>query len=192
MALKQINRASAKRVMGIDCSTHSLAFTIFQNRRPVQWGKINFEGADVFERMHDARQKLSAVRDIFDVDFIAFESAILAKVANADVTIKLSMVYGVAIAELMRQGTKVVTVQPLSWASFIGVPNLTVAEKDRIKADSPGYSKSWYQAKGRELRKQRIIDYAKNKWDFWETDDSDVADSHGIAYFAYHQLTTRS
>lgn len=178
--------------MGIDCSTYSLAFTIFQNRRPVQWGKIEFEGADVFERMHDAREKLQAVRDIFDVDFIAFESAILAKVANADVTIKLAMVYGVAIAELMRQGTKVVTVQPLAWASFIGVPNLTPTEKKQLKIDYPGYSASWYQNKGRNIRKQRIIDYAKAKWSFWNTDDSDVADSHGIGYYAYHQLTTRS
>ena len=177
--------------MGIDANTRSLAFTVYWNRRPVKWGKINFEGADVFERMHDAALKIRAVRDELEADYIAFESAILAKVANADVTIKLAMVYGVCIAELMHDGTEVVTVKPLEWESFIGVPNLTKIEKEKIKTEFPGKSASWYSTKGREIRKQRIIDYANNKWDFWDTTDSDVCDSHGIAEFAYKRLTTR-
>lgn len=191
MGVGALSKVRASRVMGIDCSTRSLAFTIFQNRRPVKWGKVNFAGADVFERMSDAATKVHAIREELDADFIAFESAILAKVSNADVTIKLAMVYGVCISELMRGGTKVVTVKPLEWASFIGVPNLTPTEKKKIQVDFPGKSKSWYQNKSREIRKQRIIDYAKKKWDFWDTDDSDVADSHGIAYFGYYKLTAR-
>lgn len=176
--------------MGIDCSTHSLAFTVFDTGEPITWGKINFEGADVFERMHDARRKLSVVSALFDVDYIAFEAAILAKVANADITIKLAMMYGVAIAELLRQGTKVVTVPPLSWASYIGVPNLTKEEKAQVKKEFPGKSASWYSNKGREIRKQRIIDWA-NTWPNWNTDDSDVCDSCAIGWYAFNELTHR-
>jgi Holliday junction resolvasome RuvABC endonuclease subunit len=191
MALANLQRTKAKRVMGIDCSTHSLAFTIFHNRRPVQWGKIVFDGADVFERLEDAANKLRAVKDEFNVDYIAFEGAIMAKVKNPDVTIKLAMVYGACIAELMRKNVKVVTVQPLSWQSFIGNPNFKPAEKLALKNEFPGMSTSWYSTKIRSIRKQRTMDIFNAKWPHMELTDNDVGDSCGIAYFAYHQLTTR-
>ncbi len=177
--------------MGIDCSTHSLAFTIFYNRKPIQWGKINFEGADVFERLADAADKLRAVKDDFDVDYIAFEGAIMAKVRNPDVTIKLAMVYGACIAELMRKNVKVVTVKPLEWQSYIGNPNFKKAEKDALKVEFPGKSVSWYSTKTREIRKQRTMDYFNKKWPQMKLTDNDVGDSAGIAYYAYYTLTAR-
>ena len=61
--LSDLKKVKAKRVMGIDCSTYSLAFCVFYNRRPEKWGKINFEGRDVFERMADAAQKVHAMAD---------------------------------------------------------------------------------------------------------------------------------
>lgn len=191
MGLLDISRAKASRVMGIDCSTHSLAYTIFFNRRPVQWGKINFQGADIFERLLDASEKLRAVQDKFEVDYIAFEGAILAKVKNPDVTIKLAMMYGACIAELMKSGVKVVTVQPLSWQSYIGNPNFKPAEKAALKAEFPGKSTSWYSAKVRELRKQKTMDIFNTKWPHMKLDDNDVGDSCGIAYYAYYNLTKR-
>lgn len=192
MKLSTLSKTRASKVMGIDCSTHSLAFTIFYNRRPIHWGKINFEGSDVFERLSDAADKLRGVKDEFDVDYIAFEGAILAKTKNADVTIKLAMVYGACIAELMRKGVKVVTVKPLEWQSFIGNPNFKKAEKDALKAEFPGKSISWYSSKVRQLRKQKTMDYFNNKWPLMNLVDDDVADSCGLAYFAYHKLTTRT
>lgn len=189
--LANLQKTKAKRVMGIDCSTHSLAFAIFHNRRPVQWGKITFEGADVFERLEDAANKLRAVKDEFDVDYIAFEAAILARTKNADVTIKLAMVYGACIAELMRKNVKVVTVKPLVWQSFIGNPNFKPAEKLALKKEFPDKSVSWYSTKIREMRKQRTMDFFNKKWAHMELTDNDVGDACGIGYYAYHSLTTR-
>jgi len=191
MVLEGLKKTQASRVMGIDCSTHSLAFTVFWNRRPVKWGKINFNGSDVFERLSDAADKIRAVAKDFDVDYIAFESAILAKVQNADVTIKLSMMYGVVIAELLKTGTKVITVKPLEWQSFIDNPNFTKAQKDEVKKQYPGYSAGWYSNKIRELRKQKTMDYFNKKWPKMNLSDNDVGDSAGIAYFAYYRLTKR-
>ena len=191
MGLLDLSKAKASRVMGIDCSTHSLAYTIFFNRRQVQWGKINYEGADVFERLADASDKLRAVKDEFEVDYIAFEGAIMAKVRNPDVTIKLAMVYGACIAELMRKGVEVVTVKPLEWQSYIGNPNFKPAEKLALKAEFPGKSATWYSSKTREIRKQRTMDYFNAKWPHMNLTDNDVGDSAGIAYFGYHKLTKR-
>lgn len=191
MALKNINKSTASRVMGIDCSTHSLAFCVMYNRKPIKYGKINFEGADVFERLADAANKVRAIKDEFDVDYIAFEGAIMAKVKNPDVTIKLAMVYGACIAELMRKGVKVVTVQPLTWQSYLGNPNFKKAEKDKLKLDFPGKSTVWYSSKVRELRKQKTMDFFNKKWPEMALEDNDVGDACGIAYFAYYNLTAR-
>jgi Holliday junction resolvasome RuvABC endonuclease subunit len=191
MGLGSLTKTKASKVMGIDCSTHSLAFTVFYNRRPVRWGKVEFQGADVFERMRDAARKMHALADQFDVDYIVFESAILAKVANADTTIKLAMVYGVCIAELMNQGTKVITVKPLEWQSFIGNPNFTKAQKDAVKLERPGMSAGWYQNEIRQRRKQKTMDFFNAKWPKLELTDNDVGDSMGLAYFGYYKLTRR-
>lgn len=191
MALSDIRKQKASRVMGIDASTHSLAFCIMYNRKPIKWGKIEFEGADVFERLADAANKIRAVKDEFDVDYIAFEAAIMAKVKNPDVTIKLAMVYGACIAELMRKGVKVITVQPLTWQSYIGNPNFKKPEKDKLRLDFPGKSTVWYSAKTRELRKQKTMDFFNKKWPAMALTDNDVGDACGIAYWAYYTQTAR-
>jgi Holliday junction resolvasome RuvABC endonuclease subunit len=191
MALSDLRKTKASRVMGIDCSTHSLAFCIMYNRKPIKWGKINFEGADVFERLSDAANKIRAVKDEFDVDYIAFEAAIMAKTKNPDVTIKLAMVYGACIAELMRKGVKVITVQPLTWQSYIGNPNFKKPEKEQLRLDYPGKSVVWYSGKTREIRKQRTMDFFNKKWPAMDISDNDVGDACGIAYYAYYNLTSR-
>ena len=191
MGLAGLGKTKAKRVMGIDCSTHSLAFTVFYNRRPVRWGKIEFVGNDVFERMRDAARKMHELSELFEVDYIVFESAILAKVSNADTTIKLAMVYGVCIAELMNQGTKVVTAKPLEWQSFIGNPNFTKAQKEALKKERPGMSAGWYSNEIRNRRKQKTMDFFNKKWPVLDLTDNDVGDSMGLAYFGYYKLTRR-
>lgn len=192
MGLGELRKVKASRVMGIDASTHSLAFCLFYNRRPVEWGKIHFDGNDVFERLLDARYKLQALAYKFDVDYIVFESAILAKVQNADTTIKLAMMYGVCISELMSQGTKVVTAKPLEWQSKINNPNFTKAEKDALKKERPGMSATWYSNEIRNRRKQRTMDFFNAKWPHLKITDNDVGDSFGLAYYGYYQLTRRS
>lgn len=193
MTLSSLTKTKAGRVMGIDCSTHSIAFCIYYNRKPVKWGKVNFEGADVFQRMSDAAHKVRAMiaTGEFDVDYIVFESAILAKVSNADVTIKLAMVYGICIAELMRNGTKVVTAKPLEWQAFIGNPNFKKAEKDAVKTQFPGKSVTWYSGQIRTMRKQKTMDFFNAKWPAMNLTDNDVGDACGLAYFGYYRLTTR-
>lgn len=192
MGLGELRKVKASRVMGIDASTHSLAFCLFYNRRPVEWGKIHFDGNDVFERLLDARYKLQALAYKFDVDYIVFESAILAKVQNADTTIKLAMMYGVCISELMSQGTRVVTAKPLEWQSFLGNPNFTPSEKAVVKKLHPGKSAAWYSNYIRELRKQKTMDYFNKKWPGLKITDNDVGDSFGLAYFGYYKLTRRN
>lgn len=191
MPLKYLKKDKASRVMGIDASTHSLAFCIFYNKKPVKWGKITFEGADVFERIADAGNKLRLLSDQFDVDYICMEGAILANNRNVDVTIKLSLMYGAILAELLRGRAKVVQVKPTEWQNFIGNKSFSKADREALKKEFPGYSTGWYSNKSREIRKQRTMDYFNAKWPKLSLTDNDVGDSVGLAYYGYHHLTHR-
>lgn len=186
--LASLHKTKAKRVMGIDASTKSIAFTIFHNRRPIFWGKINIDGNDIYQRIGDANQKIYALYKQYDIDYIAIEGA--AFINSPKVAIQLAYVFGSVIGVLVALGCEVITVPALSWQRFIDNPPLTKVEKEKLKDDFPGKSASWYQAQGRNMRKQRTMDFFNKKWNTNLT-DNDVGDSMGIGYFAYCQLTRR-
>lgn len=182
------------RVLGIDCSTKSLAYACFEGDEALYCGEVFFEGASVFERLADAQNKLTAILnsedllgvDGFRADYVAIEAAIAVK--NPQTVISLAYVYGACMGVLMKNGAKVVTVPPITWQSAIGNPNLKKAEKEKIKADNPGRSASWYQNTGRKLRKQRTLDFAKKFFKI-ESDSDNIGDAVGIAWYAANKMT---
>jgi Holliday junction resolvasome RuvABC endonuclease subunit len=175
-------------VLGIDASTNSIAFCLMENDVPLKWGKINLAGNDIYEKIYDAKVKMSVMLDELQADYIAVEGAVL--VRSADAVIKLSYVYGVVIAELMSTGAKVITIAPTSWQAYIGNNNPTKQEKTAIRLANPGYADSWYKNQLRNMRKQRTADYFNRKYKL-SLSDYDVADSFGIAHYANKELTKR-
>jgi Holliday junction resolvasome RuvABC endonuclease subunit len=188
MKLAELVKTKAYRVLGIDASTNSIAFCLMENDVPLKWGKIDLVGQDIYEKIYDAKKKMSLMLDELKADYIVVEGAIL--VRSPDAVIKLSYVYGVVIAELMSTGAKVITISPTSWQAYIGNKNPTTAEKSEIRTSRPGYADSWYKNQIRTMRKQRTVDYFNNKYDL-RLDDFDVADSFGIAHYANKVLTER-
>ena len=188
MPLSELVKTKAHKVLGIDASTNSVAFCLMDNDKPLKWGKIEFEGADIYEKIYDAKKKMHVMLDELKADYIAVEGAIL--VRSPDAVIKLSYVYGVVISELMSTGAKVITISPTSWQAYIGNKNPTKAEKEALKAANPGYADSWYKNKMRNIRKQRTVDYFNNKYGL-SLNDFDVADSFGIAHYSNTVLTER-
>jgi Holliday junction resolvasome RuvABC endonuclease subunit len=188
MKLAELIKTKAYRVLGIDASTNSVAFCLMENDKPIKWGKIEFSGADIYEKIYDAKVKMNAMLKELKSDYIAVEGAIL--VRSPDAVIKLSYVYGVVIAELMSTGAKVITISPTSWQAYIGNKNPTKAEKEILRNQNPGYADSWYKNKMRNIRKQRTVDYF-NKMYGLSLSDFDVADSFGIAHYSNRVLTER-
>ena len=188
MKLADLVKTKAGRVLGIDASTNSVAFCLMDNNIPVKWGKIELTGSDIYEKIYDAKKKMSTMLDELKSDYIVVEGAIL--VRSPDAVIKLSYVYGVVIAELMSTGAKVITISPTSWQGHIGNKNPTKGEKSAIRAANPGYADSWYKNKMRQIRKQRTVDYFNKKYNL-ELDDFDVADAFGIAHYSNTVLTER-
>lgn len=185
---KTLNTVEAKRVCGIDASTNSLAFAVFEGDEPVICGEVTFNGSTVFERLEDAKRKTAALvsAGILRADYVAIESAVM--VRNIQTAIDLAYVYGAIIGELMAFNPQVHKVAPISWQSGIGNPNLKKAEKEKIQNDFPGKSKSWYQNKGREIRKQRTMDIARNHFNIPSNSDN-IGDAVGIALFVSKTLT---
>ena len=188
MKLADLVKAKAHRVLGIDASTNSIAFCLMENDRPLKWGKIELVGSDIYQKIYDAKIKMSAMLGELKSDYIVVEGAIL--VRSADAVIKLSYVYGVVIAELMSTGASVITISPSAWQAHIGNKNPTKMEKDEIRFKNPGHADSWYKNKMREIRKQRTVDFFNKKYNL-QLDDFDVADAFGIAYYSNTVLTER-
>ena len=162
MKLAELIKIKANRVLGIDASTNSIAFCLMENDIPLKWGKVDLVGADIYEKIHDAKIKTHAMLNELKSDYIVVEGAIL--VRSPDAVIKLSYVYGVVIAELMSTGASVITIPPSSWQAYIGNKNPTKEEKSAIRLKSPGYADSWYKTQLRNMRKQRTVDYFNKKY----------------------------
>lgn len=195
MGIGALGKVKAKRVIGIDASTNSLAFAIFEGETPIQCGEIKFNGSSVFERLKDAKRKTRVLVEagVLKGDYIAIESAIM--VRNVQTAIDLAYVYGAILGELGVGNSQLEKVAPISWQSYIGVKNLTKQERDVIVQEFPGKSKTWYQNKGRQIRKSKIAekaaeyfpDHVKMIEQGKVTDN--VTDAIGIAYYASTKLT---
>ena len=177
--------SKAHTVMGIDASTHSLAFAVFYDKKLIKFGKINRSGNSSYERLSDSQKKIASLADEFDVDYIAIEKAIM--VRSTDTAIKLGMAVGVIIANVIKKGTKVVEVAPISWQSYIGNTNYTRAQKIAVSKECPGKSASWIRNEIRDRRKQFTIDFFNKKFKI-DVEDNDIGDAIGVAWYAVNHL----
>ena len=190
MGIGKLSKTKAKRVIGIDASTNSLAFAIFENEKPVRCGEVVFTGATLFERLKDAKNKTRALVNagVLRGDYVVIESAWMGN--NPQTGLDLAYVYGAIIAELMEMNPEVHKVSPISWQTGIGNPNLKQPEKDQIQKDNPGKSQSWYKEKGRKTRKARTMKIAREYFNI-PSDSDNVGDAIGIALFTSKTLTRR-
>ena len=184
MSLAKLSKPQAHKVLGIDASTNSFAFCLMNEKTPIKWGEVNFEGSDVYERILDAKNKIKAFKHTLDFDFVVIEAAISVKSVHTGM--KMAYVFGAIMGELLSDNVKVVEVHPITWQSYIGNKNYTKTEKDAVKAEFPGKSDNWIKGKIRERRKQRTIDFARNLG--IKTESDNVADAAGIAWYAVNEI----
>lgn len=170
------------RVMGIDCSTNSIAYAIMQDEKLIAYDELPLKGTTVYARALDARNQIEKNKEQLQVDIVFIEKTIAVK--SVRTAISMAYVAGNVITALMEinKNLKVMEPEPLVWQSYIGNPLLKKAERDLIRVNNPGKSKSWYTNAGRLLRKQRTKDWVLNK--FGVTVDSDnQSDSIAICWW---------
>ena len=184
MSLAKLVKHKAHKVLGIDASTNSIAFCLMDEKTPVKWGEIHFEGADVYERILDAKRKVKAFKHELDTDFVVIEAAISVKSVHTGM--KMAYVFGAIMGELLSDNIKVVEVHPITWQSYLGNKNFTKLEKAAIKNEFPGKSDNWYKGKIRERRKEKTIDFVRGLG--IDTESDNVADAAGIAWYAVNEV----
>jgi Holliday junction resolvasome RuvABC endonuclease subunit len=187
MGIGNLTKKKGIRIIGIDASTKSLAWAVIEDGKPLDCGESFFEGANVFERLAQAK---SITKDLVSAgtlraDYIAIEAAV--KVNSVQTAMDLAYVYGAIIGELMVSNPQVHKVYPISWQGGIGNPNLTRNEKEDIKKANPGKSTSWYQNTGRKIRKAKTLVIA-NDFGFLPGTSDNVGDACGLAIFTSKTL----
>lgn len=183
--VKALTKSKAKTVIGVDSSTHSIAFAVFRGDKLERFGKVVFTGNTSTQRLVDAQAKMLALGPHFEVDYIAVEKAIFAK--SIDTAIKMGMTLGVIIASVSRENTDVVQVPPVTWQSYINNNNYTKTQKQAVEMLFPDKSDSWIKNHIREERKQYTINYFNKMFNI-NIDDNDVADAIGIGWYAVNNL----
>jgi Holliday junction resolvasome RuvABC endonuclease subunit len=183
--LSDLVRSRPKKILGVDASTNSFAFCIIDDGKATSWGEINFTGTNIYDRIIDAKKKIRALKASgqLDVNLIALEAAVMVK--SAATGLKMAYVFGAILGELIDEQLEVLEVHPIEWQSFLGNKNFTKAEKLRVKEEYPGKSESWIKNRIREMRKQKTIDFVKSIG--VDTDNNNVSDAAGIAWFAYNK-----
>lgn len=184
MSISRLLKPRTTRVMGIDASTNSIAYCIFDGDSPVEYGEIMFNGSTIYDRILDAKRKIRALKSRFSVEFVVIEAAVM--VRSAQTGLKMAYVFGTIMGELLENGAKVVEVHPITWQSYIGNKNFTAAQKAQVKKDNPGKSDTWIKGHIREMRKQKTMDFVRDLG--VKTTSDNVADAAGISWYAIKNL----
>lgn len=172
-----------ERICAIDASTNSLAYATFHGGHLKEYGKINFEGKDIYEKVIDAGRKSKALFDhIVNVDAIVIEHTVFMN--SPKTAADLALVQGALLGAAGQAGIRSIgKVSPITWQNFIGNKKISKEEKAIIIARNPGKSESWYKTYERNLRKQRTIDFIEFSYNR-KVEDNDVADACGIGHWA--------
>lgn len=171
-------------IMGVDCSSKSFAFSVFENGKLQYYGEIEFDSGDIYKRIYEARQRLDAWMHIIPpIDAVYFESS--AYINNNQTFKILSYMLGAALSAVINEGTEVYPTAILSWQKDLNPP-LLKSERVKIEQDNPGRSKSWVKEKIRQEHKLRGIRKVKEIFDV-EVESNDTSDAILIGYYGVRQ-----
>lgn len=184
--LINLNSRNRQKICAVDASTNSIAFAIFDNKKLITVGKLNFTGETVYEKIGDAYAKTRALFDLYEIDVVVIEHTVF---MNSPKTVSdLALVQGSILAAFWECGIKEVgSVSPITWQNFIGNKRFTKEEKILMRSQSPNKSDSWYKTQEREIRKEKTIRFINLQYDKNIT-DNDVADACGIGHWAINNI----
>ncbi len=176
-------QTTPERICAIDASTNSLAYATFHAGYLKEYGKIYFEGKDIYEKVGDAAIKTRLYFEKYiNVDAIVIEHTVFMN--SPKTAADLALVQGSLLGAAAMSGiTTVGKVSPITWQNYLGNKKLTKEEQLAIRSTNPGKSESWYKAFERNFRKERTIKLIEINYDR-TIDDNDVADACGIGHWA--------
>lgn len=178
-----MTKSKPNTICAIDASTNSLAFAIFYKEQLKAFGKINFDGNNVYEKVIDAAAKTQGLFKLYNrVEAIVIEHTVFMN--SPKTAADLALVQGGIIGGAGLAGVNIIgRVSPITWQNYLGNKKLDKAEQLKIRQENPGKSASWYKAFERDFRKKRTSKLLEIIYDKTIT-DNDVADAAGIGHWA--------
>ena len=170
-------------ICAIDASTNSLAFAFYAHKSLTGYGKINFEGTNIYEKVIDATAKTKALFEHYNMmKTIVIEHTVFMN--SPKTAADLALVQGAILGGAGLAGISIIgRVSPITWQSYLGNKKLSKEEQLQVRAANPGKSLSWYKSFERDFRKKRTIKLLEIAYDK-KIDDYDVADAAGIGHWA--------
>jgi hypothetical protein len=170
-------------ICAIDASTNSIAFAFYSYKNITQYGKINFDGGNIYEKVIDATAKVKAFFEMYNkTEAIVIEHTVFMN--SPKTAADLALVQGAILGGAGLAGVKIIgRVSPITWQSYLGNKKLSKEEQLQIRSLNPGKSDSWYKSYERNFRKQRTIKLLDVIYDK-KIEDNDVADAAGIGHWA--------
>lgn len=170
------------KIIAIDASTTSIAYAVFENKKLILNGKVEFSGKNVYQKISSAIDSVVDVMKKINAEALVIERAVF---INSPKTMsELSMVQGAILAGASLAGIKIFKgTNPIAWQTYIGNGKITKDAKLLMRKANPGKSESWYKQFEREVRKQKTINFVNINYDL-EINDNDVADAIGIGHYA--------
>jgi Holliday junction resolvasome RuvABC endonuclease subunit len=170
------------KIITIDASTTSIAYAVFEGKKLILNGKVEFLGKNVYEKISSA---IGSVVDV--IKDIAPEALVIERAIfiNSPKTMsELSMVQGAILAGASLAGIRMFKgTNPIAWQTYIGNGKVTKDAKLLMRKENPDRSESWYKQHEREARKQKTINFVNINYDL-EIIDNDIADAIGIGHYA--------
>jgi hypothetical protein len=172
-----------KSICAIDASTNTIAFAFYIDKKLKEYGKINFQGNNIYEKTMDATKKVKSLFNHYNkIDAIVIEHTVFMN--SPKTAADLAMVQGAIVGGIGLTKIKTIgRVSPITWQSFLGNKKLTKEEQLKIRSLNPNKTPSWYKSYERDFRKKRTIKLLEIIYDKKIT-DYDVADAAGIGHWA--------
>ena len=170
-------------ICSIDASTNNFAFAIYSYKNLDRYGKVVFEGKDVYEKVVDACKKSKAFFEYYNlIEAIVIEHTVFMN--SPKTAADLALIQGAILGGAGAAGINYIgKVSPITWQNYLGNKRLTKEEQIQIRSTNPGKSDSWYKSYERDFRKQRTIKLLEIIYDKKIT-DNDVADACGIGHWS--------
>lgn len=179
------NPTRYQKIIGVDTSSQSIAWSYIYRGRLVKTGKIDMSKAVGFNaKMRVFDKAWEKILDEIKPDRVWVEKSIF--VRNPATARILSYVVGSVMMFTGYCGYEVDDVEPSTWKAFCGYTNLSskfVVEAKKKLGPTEGKK---FCERLRKSQTRRIIEHNYPKWVI--PDDHDIADSVGIALWGYNLL----
>lgn len=163
---REIDRS---RVLALDPSTHSVAFAMVMDGKPVHWGKIQLhKKSDLTEKLVMTYQIVDELIQKYDPTYVVIEQTIM--VQNPLTTRVLSYVVGSMILNFALRGIDVTDVPPMTVKNYHGYKRVTKKMEQELGKKEAAH-----------LRKSQIQDKVVAMFPYCATSDDDVSDACSIA-----------